>query len=567
MTDHHRVPPLVPILGGLVIVAIAALYYSRYIDVGFNVADDGHFAQVAYELWRGTDPHTIRFGYGLAWFKLGEMLFSLSGPSYHLVQALFFSVLAVTAGLVFAAVERLTANLPLAAIAGLAVAVVPAFPPTAFYAFCTLINLLPLIVMAQRWRNLTVAPVAAAAVMLAITFQIRPDFGYAFSIPFGILLVAAGMIHGWRHFAALAGYAAAAFVAAHLPLIVDGLRHGYLDLVMADYRRYPGILLRLVRAGLERENLGAQAAAASAAGTLLPRPPLSALWQGPRAIADQAFVVYAPLAGLVTFVLFQLGKIVTVVRRGETASAVDRLLLAGVVIAAPLVSFPHYFLFRPDLAHVANFMPGYIVLVALLVWELAGGELVHDGRRRFGEWSGHGTAGRSLGGLAVGAGLAVLIAGYLNIGLTTLGTGSIAVLEGRDIPFTAANGVDVRVNDGERTVFTTIYRRIEESTAADQPIVCVPFCPGVAFMAARPMLLGDFYVDDSLLNSDPGWIERAIERTRAAATPIVIVFDWALNGTDISRFAVWAKPYIDFLDAAGYQRTDLPGIAIYRREP
>lgn len=542
------------LLGALAMTAAAGLYYAHYIDVGFNFADDGHYAQVAYELWRGTDPHDIRFGYGLAWFLLGKGLFTLVGPSHLAVQALFHTMLAVTAGLVFAAVERVTRSLPAAVLAAAAAAIVPAFPATAFYAFCTLVNLLPQASMARRWRTLAPLGAVPGALALAVTFQIRPDFGYAFALPFGLILAASGAAQGLRRFAAMAGAALAAFAAAHLPLVLAGLMHGTLDLVVADYGRYPGILLRLVRAGLDRT--GTETAAAGA-GTLLPRPPLSALWTGPRAAAEQAFVVYAPIVGLAGFALLQCVRMLGAVRRGSGQAAADRLMVAGVLLAAPLVSFPHYFLFRPDLAHVANFMPGYEVLLAVLVWELAGGDLAAPARapRRWPPPAG------ILAGLALLAGLGV----YVMIGLSTPGTGSIAVLNGRDSRFTGANGVAVRVSESERLLFEELKRLIDAAGGPGEAIVCVPFCPGIAFLAGRRMLFGEFYVDDSLLISDPGWIERAIRRTRDARPPVVVIFDWALNGTDISRFAVWARPYVAFLETAGYRRIDLPNVAVYLR--
>ena len=77
------------------------------------------------------------------------------------------------------------------------------------------------------------------------------------------------------------------------------------------------------------------------------------------------------------------------------------------------------------------------------------------------------------------------------------------------------------------------------------------------------MLLGDFYADDSFLVTDPSWLRRTIDQTREARTPVVVIYDWAVNGTEISRVAVWGKPYIDFLEAAGYRRADVGAIRVY----
>jgi hypothetical protein len=535
------------LIGAVATTAAAAFHYAGYLDSGFNIADDGHYAQVAYELWLGTDPHAMRFGYGLAWFKLGEVLFAQLGPSYHLVQALFFTLLAATAGLVFLTVARVTGRAVPAAAAALVAAAVPAFPPTAFYAFCTLLNLALQVELAHRWRRLDPWDAVPGALALALTFQIRPDFGYAFAVPYTLLLMLGGLAAGgagqraggrnrWRRAAGLAGGALAGFAAGHLPLLADGLAKGYLDLVVEDYLRYPSLLLRYVLAGLRQAGTDG-----TAAGTLLARPPLVALWRGNWTDAAQAVIVYAPAAGLAGFALFHI----TAALRRRSAAAFDRLVLAGVLLAAPLASFPHYFLFRPDLAHVANFMPGYLVLAAVFAGELAG----------------------SLLGLPAALALAAGVAVYGWVGLTTPGTGSIALAQGRDQPFLAENGVAVRVSAAELPWLQAVRTLIAEHSAPGDRIVCVPFCPGVAFMTARRMMLREYYVDDSFLVTDPGWIERTIAQTRREHTPVVVVVDWAINGTDISRFQVWARPYVAFLEEAGYRRVDLPGSSVYLAPP
>ena len=81
------------------------------------------------------------------------------------------------------------------------------------------------------------------------------------------------------------------------------------------------------------------------------------------------------------------------------------------------------------------------------------------------------------------------------------------------------------------------------------------------------MLLREYFVDDSFLLRDPGWIDRAIATTCQARPPVVIVVDWAIHGTDISRFQNWAHRYIEALSADGYARVDLPGVMVYRRPP
>ena len=65
-------------------------------------------------------------------------------------------------------------------------------------------------------------------------------------------------------------------------------------------------------------------------------------------------------AGLALFNAFVAGR-----RLRENRQ--DLLTQSIIAFAAAAAAFPHYFLFRPDMAHVANFMPGYVVLAAAFI--------------------------------------------------------------------------------------------------------------------------------------------------------------------------------------------------------
>lgn len=553
-------PSMTTALAGCVLVAMASvLYYGRYIDCGLNFADDGHYAQAAFELLSGTDPHELRFGYGLMWFKLGEALFRLAGPGWGVVQGIFYTLIAVTSVLLYLTVLQVTRR-PLPAALGAAVAIaVPAFPATAFYALCVLLNVFCQSRMALRWRELAPRDAVAPAMALSLTFQIRPDFGFIFAVPLlGLLLLGAAggrAGSGAARFAGLAGAATAAFAAVQAPIVLAAVLGGYLDLILVEVVRYPLGILRFLQAvwgGGNGNGGGAAAAAAGGAGTLLARPPLSALWlEGPwspgfrlpGAAGPMAVLVYVPVVVVAGFALLALEGL-------RAPGGFGRLPVRAVALGGALATLPHYFLFRPDLAHVANFMPGYLVPVCVLAADLPG------------------IARRSrLAGTAAAAVLLVALYGvavYLWVGLTVPGTGSIAAAAGRTEPFTARNGVAVRVSPGDRVLLEGVRDAIETASRPGDRIVCVPFCPGMAFMTGRRMLFRDYYVDDSFLLSDPGWIDRAIELTRRARPPVVVVVDWAINGTEISRFQNWARPYIQSLEEGGYRRLDLPGVWVYR---
>lgn len=550
-TGAHDAPGAA--VAALLLTALAAGYYATYFLVGYNASDDGHYAQTAYEFWLGTSPRDVRFGYGLLWHHLGAWIFTLTGPDFAVVQGIFFAAAALTAGLVLAAARAAGAGWLIAAPAGAAVALVPAFPPTAFYALCAALNVWAQLRMVRRGSDVSAADAALAAAALGITFQIRADFGYIFTVSLFAALFCARFFapreqSGWgpprTGAAALAAAAAAAFVIVHAPLALAAFLGGWADLIVEDYLRIPKAVLYVLRLAFAGGGEGG-----GGGDALLARAPLSMLWRGEREQAALALLTWGPFVFFTAFALFEAVALLRV----PADERPRRLAQDGVALTGGLAAFPHYFLFRPDLPHIANFMPGFVILLAVFAGRMAT------------------AAGRSPVAWGVAAPFLAAIGGfvgvYLWLGLTQPGTGSMQVKEGRDRPFAAENGVRTLLNADEETQLVALRDLILANSRPDQPIVCVPYCPGVAFMTGRRLLFREHYVDNSFLIGDPGWIERAVAATKLHRPPVLIISDWAINGTEASRFGVWARPYIEALEKLGPRRVDLPGMKVYLLDP
>lgn len=540
-------------LSGGLIALCSAIYNWICLPYGFNPADFGNYAQIARELLGGTDIHDIRLAYGPLWFKLGEGLFALGGVDYRLALLVFYGLITATALLTFVVVGRLTGQPGLAAAAALIAAAFPAFPATAFYPFCVLLVLWALLPAAEHWRDMRPRHMIAPAAGVALTFQIRPDFGYVLLALLGGLTLLGAVAGGRgapRRLLKLAGVALAAFAAAHVPLMIDALRQGYGDIILADYLQYPMLIINYAVHGAPT----AGGRLGSGAGTLLQRPPLWALWGGSGAERSLAFLIYAPVAIMAGFVATALWR----AARGRAGR--DALPAAAAVLGAALTTFPHYFLYRPDIAHIANFMPGFLTLCALLIHLLAPPLAVGGGGMAGALASG----GRRLGQAAAAApGLVFLLFGLSDPALWT-----IRSMEGRTERFVGANGVDVRVSPDEKAQLETIRAVIEAHSAPGEPIVCAPYCPGFVFMTDRRMLLREYYLDDMYLVFDPGWIERAIARSERTPPAVAVVMNWAINGTEISRFDNWAAAYVDFLRSRAVAVTPFSGgVAYVLRRP
>src|SRR3954463_715041 len=118
------------LVGGVFVLLLSAAYYAFPLNAGFNYADDGNFAQIAYELLAGRSFADLAPGYGLLWFKMGELLFGLFGVHYLLVRGLFFTCIALTNLMIFATLLRVSGRIWFAAAFTAIALLVPAFPAT-----------------------------------------------------------------------------------------------------------------------------------------------------------------------------------------------------------------------------------------------------------------------------------------------------------------------------------------------------------------------------------------------------------------------------------------------------
>jgi len=529
-------PPLLLIIGSFV-------YYGLYFDVGFNFADEGNYAQFAYELFLGRDLGDLPVSYGVLWFKLGEGLFRVFGPDYALVRLVFFASVLITSLLVYAALALATGHRRFAFAVALIPVLAPAFLPTAFYGLCVLLNAAAQIRLVKRGAAVRVGDAALAGAALALSFQIRPDFGYIFSVPLVFVLVLAA----WRavpedrlrSMLRLTAGALAGFALAHLPGLMVAVADGYLGVLIAQYLSYPAMLAGYGLRGLHSLFGGASGGEATAqAAALLQRPDVNIFAAPDVTSARLALLVYLPPVIIAAFAVH------AVLAYRQAADRLEHVGMSFVVFATGAAALPHYFFYRPDLAHIANFMPGYVVLAGLFAWKIA------NARRR-------------LAGLIGCFVIAMSVGLYLWAAFTSEGTGSIAGTFGRTERFQAANGVDVRLYPGEKAQLEDLKSLIEAHSAPGDAIICVPYCPGIAFMTGRRLLFREQYVDDALLLREPDWLARASALTQEARPPVVIVMDWAINGTDISRFSRWAAPYMDTLESLARRKLERPNMTIY----
>ena len=524
-------------LYGLVVVVLSVGYYALYLNSGFNFSDAGNYAQICYELFLGRDPNDLVIGYGILWFKIGEFLFHVFGVTYSLIKLLFFFCIVITNVLVFYTVSLATGSRLLAFGAALTAMLVPAFPATSFYALCVMLNVAAQMRLVQGVPRMWQAALAGA--VLSFTFQIRPDFGYVFAVPLIAVIALVSFGAGGRSESSrrlhLAGSLGLSAVSGFLGVLMLGFlasaAGGYTGIFLQQFLDYPAMMAEYFLDGMRYLVTGSTPSNESAAALLL-RPSVSDIFSGGGQVSQLALLIYLPVLVAVMFVFVILQRARLLFKDRE----VDALAPSLVALSAAAATLPHYFLYRPDMSHIANFMPGYIVLSAVFATQM------------YGSIRSHGPAWKQLFAGAVLFVLIINVGLYLWTGLHSPATGSIAVAAERTEIFSAENGVNVHVTSAEKADLTFLRDVIIQNSKKGAAIVCVPYCPGVAFMTARRMLLPNFYVDDTYLVKQPSWLPNAIDLTRNGKPAVVIVIDWAINGTELSRFANWAAPYISLVE-------------------
>ncbi len=513
-------------------VVLSAIYYSAYVGSGFNYADDGNYAQVCYELLLGRDIHDIVLSYGVTWFKIGEGLFHLFGVHFLIVRILFFTCITITSLLVYAAVSTATGSRGLSLLMTAIILLVPPFPATAFYGLGVMMNVAAQMRLATRLRLASRLDAALAGAALSASFLLRPDFGYAFTASlFGLILLAPRA--NWRmlFLNALSG-----FLGVQALALLVALAGGYADVLVSQYLEYPALIMGYLIGGIERLT-GHESV--SVAATVLGRPGRHALLHSDTAAL--ALLIYFPALVVLAFAL----------AAAATWFKGRRELFPIFLVAtfAAAATLPHYFFFRPDLAHIANFMPGYVVLAAVIMVQM---NRLGANQNRLVRTAGVVVAGALMGHLGI----------YLGVGLNSDSTGAIGVAGDRTEQFVSAS-VDARVTLNEKNHLAALQDAIASHSQPGDSIICYPYCPGVAFMAGRRLLLHNFFADDGTPLREPGWIENAITRTREARPPVIIIMDWAINGTDRSRFDVWAADYVAAIKEMARDQMVMPGVTVY----
>ncbi len=107
--------------------------------------------------------------------------------------------------------------------------------------------------------------------------------------------------------------------------------------------------------------------------------------------------------------------------------------------------------------------------------------------------------------------------------------------------------LDLYVSDWEYKVLDGLNTMIRKESGPNDYVLCFPYCPGINFVTGRRTFQKFLYVDNSVLISQPNWLAGMRDEIVAKKPKVIVIWNWAINGTWNSRFSVWAAPLYRFI--------------------
>ena len=529
-----------------VLCAVGCLYYASYFRYGFNWADEGAVALIAERLGAGERPFVdVEPGYGILWFYPIAWLYKLFGIHFWVVRG-YFIVLGFAAALfAYALLQRLTRNRVVALATGLLVLVFPGSGYKTYIPLLVISGAYVLFLFDARTRKPIVAPwmaVAANGIYLALAFLIRADIATVFAFLFvlyHLLLASQAALRsevesGWALAARRTAATFAIAAVTSLPFLIHAEIAGYLQGYLRQYYAYALELISKLYARLIPDSTSVTAAA----GTLMAR---AQLWPV-RDVHEVglAFLTYAPLLVLLFIALFLVMELfATTMRRHAIADFLSERAYLIVLTGAAFSAFPQFFIWRPDIAHLSEFTPGLIVLCAYFLVVLIRASSPASDADRTRRWL-----------LLVVMGVCLVDGGGYALAYRHEGP---YLRVGASYRLVIPERLDAWLDRDDYEALRWLNEKVRAASSPGDYVLCFPYCPGVNFVTARPTFQKFLYVDDGVLGSHPHWLDEMREEIASRKPKVIVIWNWAINRTEISRFRNWAAPLYDFI-ARTYER-------------
>ncbi|MEI7869565.1 MAG: hypothetical protein WCI11_16875 [Candidatus Methylumidiphilus sp.] len=582
----HKINNLSQLSKGLIplifLGTIAYFYYGAFFNYSFNLADEGSVALISERLYKGERPFVdVSVGYGLLWYYPIVGLFKLFGVKFYLIRIYFFVLAFVSSLFTYALLLQLTQKKVIALSVALLVLIFPGLMYQTYIPLLVISGAYVLFLFDVKTLKSTINPWLALflnGIYLSFAFLIRGDIATVYTLLFflyhSLSVLQACIREGSPKKLLIApirflGIVIIIFITA-LPFSLNAKANGYLDAFLNHYSQFSKALVSVIhnryflhsqtnalpadgtfQTVALNDTLALPAATLSdvgtlqtlalaelatlqiddfPAGTLLQKLGISSFFsaEGPHAFL---VVTYFPIFIFLSIWLYLgLGFFSQCFCSRKLADFIGERTHLLILSLCAFSTFPQFFVWRPDMPHFSEFMPGFMILLAYFLFIL--------GQRN--------TA--TVGVVSVPRPVfyfLCLLSTIFLIAFVSVYEEGLIIRKNRDTRLQMEKGIDVWVSSDEYKVITRVVALVKENSKPDEFVLCFPYCPGFNFIADRPTFQHSFYVDDSVLNSDPSWLEQMRQDIAIKKPKVIVISDWAINGTEISRFRNWAKLLYD----------------------
>ena len=535
-----------------ILVLTAFLYYGQYYNKNFNFADEGNIALISQRILEGEIPlKDIEFGAGPIWPYSIVLLFGVFGVDFIAMKVYFFSLATATALLGFATVTRYTSRHWLGFLAGLLLILIPGVIERIFIPLAIVSNMYMLSRIDIDKPTLALGQLVPAAMVIALTFLLRGDLGLWAATVF-ICLITYYIVSRGRAFPDTLsinirniGFAVISFVMVLMPFFIMSFLNGTMGLLTKSlFGRFEILFSVLQTRSMIPTLETSQTGDLNNAGLLLERLSMESMLKT-GLVKLWAILTYLPLfifaltvlAFLMTFFLRIFRESVICVRKD-----VPLLVLFGLAFGV----FPQFFLWRPDVDHLSGFMPGYIIFGLVLIHRCL--PFPFDvSKQDIGFTRNTILYLRNIFKFFLAFLVTLNIGMYAWAGMQTPSTGSIARMKGQTELFEAENGVRVYVSPQKYAGLTRMKFLIEKYADPKDYLLSFPYAPGFNFMTNRKTFMRRIYADDSRLITDPVWQANTVKKIESLKPAVIVIGNWAINSTEISRFPNWATQVTEYV--------------------
>ena len=576
-----------------VLATIAYFYYGAFYNYGFNIPDEGSVALISEKLYKGERPFIdVSIGYGLLWYYPIACLFKLFGIKLYLMRIYFFVLAFASSLFTYALLLQLTQKRVVALSVALLVLTFPGVMFMTYIPLLVISGAYVLFLFNVKTLKSTINPWLALflnGIYLSLAFLIRGDIATTYTLLFLLYHTLSALQSCIREGspkqllivpARFLGIAIIILITA-LPFALHAKANGYLEGFLNQYSQFAEQLVvkvhdryflqsqknALPTAGTFQvgalSNPGtlqtvalAKAAALSAdnlpAGTLLQLPAIS--FFSAKAPHAFLFVTYFPIFIFASIWLYLgIGFFAERFSAQRVADFIcERTHLLILSLGVCFSTFLQFFVWRPDMSHFSEFMPGFMILLAYFLFIL--------GQRN----------NTTVGIITVPRPafyFACLLSTIFLIAFASVCEDGLIIRKNRDFRLQMEKGIDVRLTGYEYSGIKRIVALVKENSKPDDFVLCFPYCPGINFIADRPTFQHSLYADDGFLISEPWWLDKMRLDIAIRKPKVILINDWAINGTEISRFRNWAKPLYDEITRTYRLQDRIMGYEIFSVAP